>query len=135
MHDTRDVIFDAKQIEFLAYHSERDQPRARLNSSRGFCHLRGEAAMASRFVLAIIAAIQLLDVGHSLRTSTSTQAKGRVFGTCHRRTCITMESSKDFSSLESIDLKERIYLYNTLSKDKQLFTAVDKSKKSVSFYR
>lgn len=91
--------------------------------------------MASRFVLAIIAAILLLGVGHSLRTSISTQAKGRVFGTCHRRACINMESSKDFSSLESIDLKERIYLYNTLSKDKQLFTAVDKSKKSVSFYR
>jgi hypothetical protein len=92
--------------------------------------------MAARFVLAIIAAILLLDVGHSLRTLTSTKANRRVFGTCHRKACIRMESLKDVSGIEeSVPLKERIYLYNTLSKDKQLFTAVDKSKKGVSFYR
>lgn len=88
----------------------------------------------ARFVVAIIAGILLLDVGQSLRTSTSTQVNGRAFGTCHRRVSIRMESSK-VPSFESTDLKERIYLYNTLSKDKQLFTAVDKSKSSVSFYR
>jgi hypothetical protein len=92
--------------------------------------------MAARFVLAIIAATLLLDVGHSFRTFTSIKAKVRAFGRCHRRECIRMESSKDVSSIEeSVPLKERIYLYNTLSKDKQLFTAVDESKKGVSFYR
>jgi hypothetical protein len=99
-------------------------------------NLRVEAAMAARFVLAIIAAILLLDVGHSLRTLTSNKANRRVLGTCHRKVCTRMESSRDVSSIEeSVPLKERIYLYNTLSKDKQLFTAVDKSKKGVSFYR
>jgi hypothetical protein len=30
------------------------------------------------------------------------------------------------------ELKDRLYLYNTLSKDKQLFTAIDADKKTVS---
>jgi hypothetical protein len=33
------------------------------------------------------------------------------------------------------DIKDRLFLYNTLSKDKQLFNAVDVDKKKVSFYR
>ena len=39
----------------------------------------------------------------------------------------------DASSI--LDLKMRLFLYNTLTKEKQQFVALDKDQKKVSFYR
>lgn len=44
-------------------------------------------------------------------------------------------SSRMVADSALADLKDRLYLYNTLTKDKQLFLAIDADKKSVSFYR
>jgi hypothetical protein len=50
---------------------------------------------------------------------------------------LTVEKSeKNEGTAPTTDcLKDRLFLYNTLSKDKQLFNAVDVNKEKISFYR
>ena len=49
----------------------------------------------------------------------------------HQRSALLKMAVEKSSAL----LKDRLFLYNTLSKDKQLFTAIDTEKNTVSFYR
>lgn len=47
----------------------------------------------------------------------------------------TLKLTAEKNEGTTVDLKDRLFLYNTLSKDKQLFKSVDINKKKVSFYR
>ena len=80
---------------------------------------------------ASFALICILNAGYSFHTSLHYVTKVRL----SRDESLPIlkavsDSTSDFSSL-----KERLFLYNTLSREKQLFTAIDKSQKRVAFYR
>lgn len=73
----------------------------------------------------------ILNAGYSFHTSLHYLAKVRL---SRDESPLIVKALPDSTS-DSSSLKERLFLYNTLSREKQLFTAIDKFQKRVAFYR
>ena len=85
---------------------------------------------ASKY-FACLALICILNPGYSFHTSLHYVTKVRL----SRDESPSIVKALSDSTSELSGLKERLFLYNTLSREKQLFTAIDKSQKRVAFYR
>ena len=94
----------------------------------------GAASMAAALFLALCAAILRSSAAFSIITQCNALERHRATGLLHR-SCLLQMASDAMDDATVLDLKKRLCLYNTLTKEKQQFTALDKEQKKVSFYR
>lgn len=94
----------------------------------------GAASMVATLFLCLCAAILRVNTAFSIFTQSDNLARHRVNGLFQKSYLLQMASDATHAS-SILDLKKRLCLYNTLTKEKQQFVALDKDQKKVSFYR
>ena len=94
----------------------------------------GAAWMAAALFLALCAAILQVNTAFSIFRQSDTHAKRSVTGP-FQKSCLLQMTSDSADDATVCDLKKKLHLYNTLTKEKQQFTALDKDQMKVSFYR